>query len=634
MNRATAEPPLYEQGALRQPDGSVMWHVWAPWREKIEIVLHTSAQPRVQAMSPAGGGYFSFRAENIGEGQRYIYRIAGEGEFPDPASRWQPDGVHTPSAVFFPDNFTWTDSDWCGVVRSDLVIYELHVGTFTRAGTFDAIIPRLAELRALGVTALEIMPIAQFPGARNWGYDGVFPYAAQQSYGGPRAFQRLVDAAHAAGLAVFLDVVYNHLGPEGNYLSRFGPYFTDHYHTPWGKALNYDGAESDPVRRFVVDNVRMWVRDYHIDGLRLDAAQEIYDLGTRHLLSEIATAAHEIGREQQRPVHVIAETDQEDLRLVNSPTVGGYGLDAVWSDDFHHSVHAYFTGERDGYYQDFGAVDDLAKAYNEVFVYDGRYSHFRRRRHGMPAGDTSRDRFVISIQNHDQVGNRAESDRFGVLLAPAQQRLAAALLLLAPGVPMLFMGEEYGEQQPFPFFCSFDNLDLAASIRHGRKAEFAGHTFRWLKEPLDPQAEATFEKAKLRWSWPAGSESAGLRLLYGDLLRARSTWPALRDLAHTSARVVSGDGGDGPGADAQRSSLLVVRRGLRPAVIAVANMTDTRQSCLAVAGELSDDLGESAVAILSTAQSCYAGERTSLDEIATLEPFELAIWGPESWRLH
>jgi maltooligosyltrehalose trehalohydrolase len=251
----------------------------------------------------------------------------------------------------------------------------------------------------------------------------------------------------------------------------------------------------------------------------------------------------------------------------------------------------------------------------------------------MPAGDTSRDRFVISIQNHDQVGNRAESDRFGVLLAPAQQRLAAALLLLAPGVPMLFMGEEYGEQQPFPFFCSFDNLDLAASIRHGRKAEFAGHTFRWLKEPLDPQAEATFEKAKLRWSWPAGSESAGLRLLYGDLLRARSTWPALRDLAHTSARVVSGDGGDGPGADAQRSSLLVVRRGLRPAVIAVANMTDTRQSCLAVAGELSDDLGESAV-ILSTAQSCYAGERTSLDEIATLEPFELAIWGPESWRLH
>ncbi|MBX3412285.1 MAG: malto-oligosyltrehalose trehalohydrolase [Pirellulales bacterium] len=632
MSRLPVDPPFFEQGALRQPDGGVAWHIWAPRHQKLELVLHTEGPPRAHLMKPAGNGFFTYRARGVREGQRYIYRLDGEGEFPDPASRWQPDGVHTPSAVFFPQDFRWTDSGWRGVPRGELVIYELHTGTFTREGTFEAIIPRLAELRELGVTAIEIMPVAQFPGSRNWGYDGVYPFAVQQSYGGPRALQRLVDAAHAAGLAVILDVVYNHLGPEGNYFSRFGHYFADYHHTPWGRALNYDRAFSDPVRHFVLDNVRMWIRDFHFDGLRLDAAQEIYDLGTRHLLSEIAAVAHEAGEKQGRTTHVIAETNQEDLRLVNPPALGGYGLDGVWSDDFHHSVHALLTGERDGYYQDYGQPEHLAKSFNDVFVLDGCYSHYRQRRHGMPAGDAPRDRFVICLQNHDQVGNRAESDRFGALLSMAEQRLAAALLLIAPGVPMLFMGEEYGEQRPFPFFCSFEDRGLVEAVRRGRAAEFAGHTFRWSKEPLDPQALSTFEAAKLTWSWPAGSEAAGLRALYRDLLSARRTWPALRDIAPTTARVVSGDGGDRRGADDGPPPLLIVRRGAQPALLAVANLSKSRQACPDVAGELADILGELPTAVLSTAQSCYAGERTSLDEVSVLEPFELVIWGPQSWR--
>ena len=454
------EPRHEPQGALLDADGSILWRLWAPKSERVLLVIGAGTDRREISMTAEPFGYHTHRASGIREGFRYAFKLSDGQEFPDPASRWQPDGVHRPSAVFSPAAFTWTDRNWRGVRREDLVFYELHVGTFTPAGTFDAIIPRLSELAALGITAIELMPIAQFPGERNWGYDGVYPYAVQNSYGGPRALQRLVDAAHQRGLAVFLDVVYNHLGPEGCYFNQFGHYFTNHYHTPWGAAINFGDAYSDPVRQFFIDNARVWIRDFHIDGLRLDAIHAIYDASALHILAEIRAAVHRIGKEQNRAVHVVAESNLNDVRVVNPPERGGHGLDGAWSDDFHHSVHALLTGERDGYYQDFGEPEQLVKALNNVYVYDGCYSPFRRRRHGSSVGTTDRTRFIVALQNHDQIGNRAMGDRLSTLLPPAAQRLAAGLMLLSPFVPLMFMGEEYGETRPFPFFCSFGDPDL------------------------------------------------------------------------------------------------------------------------------------------------------------------------------
>jgi maltooligosyltrehalose trehalohydrolase len=373
------EPEHKPQGALLQNEGNVCWRAWAPLSDKVSVVFYSPDGRKEAAMTPEDFGYFTYEGREIKENLRYAYKLGDGGEFPDPASRWQPEGVGRPSALFFPDSFNWTDQGWRGIPAEDLVIYELHVGTFTPEGTFEAIIPRLEQLSSLGATAIEIMPVAQFSGDRNWGYDGVHPFAVQNSYGGPRALQRLVDAAHRIGMAVILDVVYNHIGPEGNYLAKFGPYFTDRYHTPWGKAVNYDGPESDAVRQFVVDNACFWVRDFHVDGLRLDAVQTIYDFSARHILADIKAAVKKIADSQSRTVHVVAETNQNDVRLINALELGGYGLDGVWSDDFHHSVHALLTGERDGYYQDYGRPEDLVKAFNKVFVYDGCYSPFHRR---------------------------------------------------------------------------------------------------------------------------------------------------------------------------------------------------------------------------------------------------------------
>ena len=401
------EPRYQPQGSLFQADGSVEWRVSAPRSERVALVIGSEAdQQREIIMTPEPFGFHAVRQAKISDGTRYSYKLADGNAFPDPASRSQPDGVHRPSAVFSPA-FYWTDGRWPGVDRRDLVFYELHVGTFTCEGTFDAIIPRLDELKSLGVTAVELMPIAQFPGERNWGYDGVYPYAPQNSYGGPRALQRLVDSAHACGLALFLDVVYNHLGPEGCYVNQFGPYFTDHYHTPWGSAINFGDAQSDPVRQFFIDNAVTWIRDFHIDGLRLDAVHAIYDASAQHILAEISTAVHNAGREQNRTVHVVAESNLNDVRIVTPVDRGGYGLDGAWSDDFHHAVHALLTGERDGYYQDFGEAEQLVKALDSVYVYDGCYSPFRRRRHGETVGHTDRTKFVVALQNHDQIGNRA-----------------------------------------------------------------------------------------------------------------------------------------------------------------------------------------------------------------------------------
>jgi maltooligosyltrehalose trehalohydrolase len=523
-------------GALAGHDRSVHFRVWAPRAAAVELVLIDGERRLARMMTRAEHGYFEHTEPDVADGRRYAYRLDGGPERPDPASLWQPDGVHAPSAVYRPDRFQSTDGGWPGVSRAELVIYELHVGTFTPAGTFDTVIPRLESLRQLGVTAVELMPVAQFPGGRNWGYDGVHPYAAQNSYGGPHGLQRLVDACHAAGLAVILDVVYNHLGPEGNYLREFGPYFTDRYKTPWGDAVNYDGAGSDAVRDFVLDNVRMWLDEFRIDGLRSDAVHAIYDLGARNILRAIQETADECGRRRGWPAHLIAESDLNDPKLLLPPERGGYGLSGQWSDDFHHAVHALLTGERQGYYADFGGRDNLAAVMREPFLYAGRYSPFRDRKHGAPAADLPGDQFVVCLQNHDQVGNRAAGDRLDALVVgPSARRLAASLMLLAPHVPLIFMGEEYGETNPFPFFCSFSDSQLVESVRAGRRAEFAA--FAWQGEVPDPQSEATFASATLSWSWD-DRRRAGLRRLYADLLAARRQWPALRDFQRRSSHLI------------------------------------------------------------------------------------------------
>jgi len=541
-------------GAIVQSDGSVRWRVWAPKADRVDVVLINGDARNLHSMTREERGFFSFIKDHVLNGQRYAYHLNGGPGYPDPASRWQPDGVNQPSAVLRTDAFTWSDESWKGVPREDLVFYELHVGTFTPAGTFEAIIPRLQALRDLGVTALEIMPVGQFSGTRNWGYDGVHLYAPQQSYGGPQGLQRLVNACHQHDLAVFLDVVYNHIGPEGSYLGEYGPYYTDRYRTPWGAAVNYDGRGSDAVREFVLDNVRMWIEEYRFDGLRLDAVHAIYDLGARHILQDIKDTADATARERGRQVYIVVESDLNDVRLLRPPQQGGYGIDAQWSDDFHHLVHAVLTGERQGYYEDYGATEQFPRLLENTFVLNGCYSAHRGRSHGGTDAGLPGDRFVVSIQNHDQVGNRAGGERLGTLITPAAQRLAASLLLLAPHLPLLFMGEEYGEEHPFQFFCSFSDPKLIDAVRSGRRREFeAFHADGGVDVP-DPQAETTFVASHLTWSWESDQHKSGLRRLYQDLLRARHEWPALRDYSQRSARILP---------DTQSGGILELVRGGR-----------------------------------------------------------------------
>jgi maltooligosyltrehalose trehalohydrolase len=533
-------------GPRRREDGETEFVVWAPRADSVELVLYREngeqriPMRRENSVCGENGGYFRCSAADAGTGRRYAFALDGKQPLPDPASRWQPEGVHRPSAVYFPEDFTWSDHAWCGVTQAELILYEIHIGTFSDEGTCDAAISRLPALQELGVTAVEVMPLSQFPGERGWGYDGVHPFAVQNSYGGPEAFQRFVDACHRSNLAVILDVVFNHWGPEGNYTGLFAPYVSSRYHTPWGDAVNFDDRGSDSVRRFVLDNVRYWLRDFHLDGLRLDAVHEIYDGTAMHILREIKSAAEScrVGR----PVHIIAESDLHDVRLLDAPERGGFGLDAQWNDDFHHAVHVALTGESGGYYADFSGIQDIAKVMNSTLVYDGCYSAFRDRRLGGPAGDHPRTSFVVSIQNHDQIGNRAEGERLAALLQPAQLRLAASLLLLSPFVPLLFMGEEYGERRPFPFFCSFLDPQLVQAVREGRKREFSA--FEWVESIPDPQSEETYLSAKIAWDWETDATALGLRRLYRHLIAFRKMHPAMKDFRnHHAACLESKDRG-------------------------------------------------------------------------------------------
>lgn len=537
MREGEPEGHLCAQGAEPDPDGgSTRFRVWAPRAQRVELLLYGDDGETVERTVPleaeAGdgpehAGYHRADVDAAPPGRLYRYRLhRGEGgvvERPDPASRHQPRGVHGPSAVVA--RRPPRTEGWRGLDPSDYVLYELHVGTFTDEGTFDAAIPHLDGLADLGVTAVELLPVAQFPGERNWGYDGVYPYAVQHSYGGPEGLRRFVAAAHQRGLAVVMDAVYNHLGPEGNYLADYGPYFTRRYATPWGDALNLDGPGSDPVRRFFVDNAVHWLAEHDVDALRLDAVHAIFDNSERPFLAELAEAFQEAGRARGRRVHLFAESALNTLRFLRSRDEGGCGMDGQWSDDFHHALHVALTGEGDGYYTDFAGVGDLAKAYRDGWVYTGAYSRYRGRRHGVEPRGVAPRRLVAFIQNHDQTGNRLGGDRLAALVDAPSLRLAATAVLLSPFTPLLFMGEEYGEERPFQYFVSHGDPDLVEAVRRGRADEFAA--FGWTGEVPDPQAEATFRASKLDRSRAGDPEKAGLRELHRELLRLRREVPAL-----------------------------------------------------------------------------------------------------------
>lgn len=499
--------------------------VWAPSAGAVALVTREATTP----MQADGDGWWHSEAP-LEPGTDYAFRLDGGEPLPDPRSPWQPRGVFGFSRHLDHSSFQWSDSDWRGVPIAGRVIYELHIGTFTPQGTFDSAVSRLPHLLDLGVEVVEVMPVAAFDGTHGWGYDGVALYAVHEPYGGPEAFKRFVDAAHAVGLAVMLDVVYNHLGPAGNVLASFGPYFTDRHLTPWGPAVNLDGPGSDSVRRFIIDNALGWCRDYHVDGLRLDAVHALADSRATHLLEELTSEVHAFGERRGRATFVIAESDRNDPRLVRSPDSGGYGLDGTWCDDVHHAIHAALTGERHGYYSDFGALSTLGKALARGYVLDGGFSSFRGRHHGrqFPVGEVSGHRLVAYCQTHDQVGNRARGERLAALVSHARLRVAAVLVATSAFTPMLFMGEEWGARTPWQYFTSFSDPALAEAVRQGRRQEFAGHGWP-TDEVADPQAQSSWADSVLDWSELEIEANRELLAFYRRLLSLRREVPELAD---------------------------------------------------------------------------------------------------------
>ena len=500
------------------------FRVWAPRAQRVHLALGD----RRIAMSAEPRGSWVVDVPRAHAGLDYGFALDDGEVLPDPRSPWQPAGVHGPSRLVDHRAFRWTDEAWRPAPLSSAVIYELHVGTFTPGGTFDAAIERLGHLVGLGVSHVELMPVAQFPGQRGWGYDGVDLFAPHAAYGGPDGLKRLVDACHARGLAVILDVVYNHLGPSGNYLGRFAQYFTSRYGTPWGEAINFDGAGSDAVRRFVLDNARQWLADYHVDGLRVDAVHAMFDRSAFPILEELASEVRALEAERGRPAILIAENDLNDPRIVRAPAAGGYGFDAQWNEDFHHALHAVLTGERMGYYGDFGALGDVTTALTQGFVYAGRHSAYRGRRHGRPATGVGGHAFIGCLQNHDQVGNRACGDRLSQLVSAGRLRIGAALVLTAPFVPMLFQGEEWGATTPFLYFTDHEEPELGRAVSEGRRREFAA--FGWDPSQIpDPQSPATYEASKLDWSEPHRAPHAAMLAWHRQLIGLRRRCPDLSD---------------------------------------------------------------------------------------------------------
>ena len=508
-------------GATPVGEKETQFVVWAPKCREVSISIVSPEQTKIK-LTRRDRDYFTGTAR-VGAGARYLVHPDDNDGRPDPASRFQPEGVHGPSEVV-DAAYNWTDTNWRGIELREYIIYELHVGTFSAEGTFDSAIAHLDELKELGITAIEILPVAQFPGARNWGYDGVQPFAVQNSYGGPAALKRLVDACHARGMAIILDVVYNHMGPEGNYLGGFAPYFTEKYKTPWGPAVNVDGEHSDEVRRFFIDNALEWIIDYHFDALRLDAVHGILDTSAKPFLAELSQAVRERAKQLGRYVYLIAESDLNDVRMISPVEKGGMGMHSQWTDDLHHSLHALLTGETSGYYADYGRVTHLATSLRRGYVYAGEYSEYRKRRHGNNPCGSADEQFVVCIQNHDQVGNRMIGDRISMLVDFERQKLGAAVVLLSPFVPLLFMGEEYGEKQPFPYFIDHSDKDLIEAVRKGRKEEFAA--FGWNEEPPDAYATETFESARL--TRVREGQHGQMRDFYQQLIQLRNRYKLAR----------------------------------------------------------------------------------------------------------
>ena len=498
------------------------FRVWAPKAERVRVQVDGKKHPLARAV----GGWWEGNVSGAGPGTDYAFFLNDEGmALPDPRSAWQPHGVHAASRVLDHAAFAWSDAGWQAPPLESAIVYEVHVGTFTPEGTLDAAVQKLDALCDLGVTHAQLMPVNAFPGKQGWGYDGVDLFAVHAPYGGPESLKRFVDACHAKGLAVLLDVVYNHLGPAGNYLGKFGPYFTHLHNTPWGDAVNLEDAGSHEVRRFFCDNALMWLRDYHFDGLRLDAVHAYMDRSAINFMEQIAAEVHALEAQTGRHLVVIAESDLNDPRLVTAPEAGGYGMDAQWSDDFHHALVAALTGERKGYYEDFGTLGDLAKSLRDVFVYDGKYSAYRDRVHGRPVRGLPGWRFLGYSQNHDQVGNRAKGERLSQLTSVGRAKIAAALEMTAPFVPMIFQGEEWAASAPFQYFTDHE-AELGKLISEGRKKEFAA--FGWdPSEVPDPQARATYERSKLDWSERGVGVHAERLAWYRELIALRKSLPEL-----------------------------------------------------------------------------------------------------------
>jgi len=501
------------------------FEVWAPYAKSVSVQLAGSRFP----LRHGRRGYWQANVDRAHHGLDYGYILDGQlPPIPDPRSLWQPNGVNGLSRLYDHSCFEWHDQNWQAPPLANAVLYELHIGTFTREGTLDAAIGKLDYLKELGITHVEVLPLASFPGHRGWGYDGVALFAPQESYGGPDAVKRFVDAAHARGLAVVNDVVYNHFGPTGNYTGKYGPYINESHKTPWGGAVNLEESGSAEVRRFFCDNALMWLRDYHFDGLRLDAVTAYIDRSAVHFLEELAHEVKVLGAELGKHFFLVAESDLNDPRVVRATEAGGYGVEAQWSDDFHHALWTVLTGEKTGYYMDFGSVEQLAASLKEAFVYQGQYSEYRKRRHGRPVNDLPGFRFLGYIQNHDQVGNRAIGDRLSDLVSPGKVKIAAALVLMAPFIPMIFQGEEFAASTPFIYFTDHEDPELAKAVSKGRAEEFAA--FGWSPKDIpDPQSLESFERSKLHWKEIDEAPHAEIMAWYRELIRLRRSNRALLD---------------------------------------------------------------------------------------------------------
>jgi len=521
MDKATPWRLCY--GAKPLGDQGVRFRVWAP--DVSSLSLQRADAPALPMTR--NGEDFVLEVSEAKPGDAYSFLFEDGRQRPDPVSRSQPYGVHGPSQIIDPDAFVWSDQDWKGIALADYILYELHIGTFTPEGTFTSAISKLGHLKDLGITAIELMPVGEFPGTRNWGYDQVDLYAPHSAYGGPDGLKTFVNACHQAGLAVVLDVVYNHVGPEGNYLAEFGPYYTDHYRTPWGRAINYDGAYSDAVRRFFIDNALYWLTEYHIDALRLDAIHGIFDLSARHVLAELRDRFHEQAAHLGREAWIIAESDLNDVRVLNPHSAGGLALDAQWLDEFHHSVRTYLTGANRAYLAGFGELRHIKKAITDGFVYDGCYSSFRRKHFGSSSRDLPGSRFVAFIQNHDQIANTSQGARLSHLMSMEQCKIAVALLLCSPCLPLLFMGEEFAETNPFLYFTSHGDAGLARLVSEGRWKEF--EEFTVAGDFVDPQTKEAFERSKITWSLLNEAPHREVLQLYSRLIALRKHWPCLHN---------------------------------------------------------------------------------------------------------